>query len=1315
MSARWIRWTRRCVYSLVTVSLIVLTIVAALVQTGFVQRWARKKLIRELEARTGTRVELGGFHLQLWKLRCELDDLTMHGLETPDVAPLLHVRRIRAAIRVTSFLHQKFALDELYIEEPELAVRVDSRGHTNIPQPRVKPGKKPWNETLFDLHVGRFELTGGSAWFNDRKIPLAVLGDQLDFSLSSATGEGGVPEYTGSLDWRQVAVALHQDSPVSMGLSAKFTLYPSAFTLEELTCRLPGTELDLHAELPDFAQPDWNLRYRGRLGLSDIRQFYHQPKVPDGNVAFSGKAAFHGGKWAASGHYDARGIGVHDRWFHATDMRTWGDYEFANDHGAIPNLEILALGGRIGGRLDVDTRTLAFRTQTSLRGVSLQAALAAVDNPGFPVNTMHWDAVMNVDSVNTWTANFHDFRTRGTSQWTPPAQKTPGTIPVSAQITFDYYAVRRNIILTQSVIDTPTTSLNFDGLLGGQDSALELKLSASDLQDWDDFINDIRGPEATPSHIAGKVAWKGRILGPIAGPTFVGRLQAQDASFDRLSWNEIDGTFEYSPDFFSLTDTTIRWKETSADLNLRLDFDHNWGFSPTSPWTLDVTTKNARVDDLQEMVGTNYPVSGLLSGDFRGSGTHEDPALDAQFEAAQLAYRGSRLDKVAGTLHLSHDEWSLKNAELTQGDAHANGEIEYAPEERQVKFEISGKGVALQNFRALQNPSFPFAGVLDFNLHGQGPLLAPAAEGDFHVANLTIGADVQGDFHGHLASDGQTARVTLDSDMNSGKMDAEVTVHLQGNLPVQGHLSARDINMDAAIMAGLHLKQVSGHSSVTGEFSMTGEILKPETIEITAAISNISFIYELVNIQNDGPVTIVYRKNEVRIERAHLHGPNTDVDVSGSARFDGDRPLHFTLSGGLNLRFVKGFLPDMNAQGAMKVNISIEGTVSRPRITGTANVQDASANYADFPVGLSHVNGVLVFDSSRLLFDHISAQAGGGELTLYGSLVYGEGQLRYEVNAVTPQVRIRYPAGMSWLVGGKLQLAGTSEAAILSGQVEVKRVLLGGNLDVTSFFQNASLSAPTASASPFLRNLTFDVSGHTSPGARIEWAGAHVEIDGDVRMRGNWDRPIILGHIHLLGGEMSFRGNTYELTRGDINFANPFQIDPELNIEATTTISQYQVTINFSGRASRLSLSYRSDPPLPDTDIIALLAIGSTGEESAYRSQTSGSQNYGATALLSEAISSGLGGRIEKLFGITHFRVDPFLAGTATESNAAARVTIQQQVTHDMTVTYSSNTSSSQYQLIQVEYSIRRDLSVVFLRDINGTYGFDIKFVRHFN
>jgi len=1315
MSARWFRWARRCGYGLVAVCLLAAAGTVALVRSGFVERWARKKVVEQLELRTGARVELGGFHLQVWKLRCELDDLTLHGLEAPDVAPLLHVKRIVVAVRILSFLHHQVALDELLLDQPEVAIRVDKRGHSNLPRPQTAPGKRPWNETLFDLQVRRLELTGGSAWFNNRKIPLAVLGNELEFTLHYTTGDEGLPAYVGDLEWKQVELAAQKESPIRMALSSKFTLYPSAFTLDDFVCKFPGTELDLRAELPSLSESNWNFHYRGHISLSDLRQIYREKNIPDGLTEFSGQAQLADGSWTGKGHYDVRGIGMRNKWFHATDMRTWGDFEFGRDRLVVPNLQILALGGKVSGRLEMNTRTFEFRTETALRGVSLHAALDAVDNAGFPVDTMHWDAVMSADTVNTWKRNFHDFRTRGTTQWTPPATPTPGLIPVRAQVTYDYFADRRNVVITQSEIETRNTIIEMDGTLGAVDSALELRLNVADLHDWDDFINDIRGPDEAPTRIGGNVVWKGRILGPIAGPTFSGQLRAKNANFGRLAWDDIEGTLEYSPDSFSLTNTTTRWGDTTANLNLHMQFDGDWGFLPESPWTAEVRTSDARLEDLQGLFGTNYAANGVLSGDFRGSGTHQAPVMDANFSLSQFQYKGSRIGRISGLLHLARDEWSLTDADLTQGAARAHGDVVYRPVEKEVKFEVSGHGVALESIPELQNPSFPFAGKLDFDVHGSGPLLAPEAQGQFRVTGLEIGKDVQGNFHGQIQADGHTAHATLDSEMNIGKMDAEIDVQLHGNLPVQGKLSAVQINMDTAIKSGLHLEQITGHSSVTGEFTMTGELLRPETIEITAAISSIEFNYELVDVQNDGPVLLVYRKNEVRIEKAHLHGPNTDVRVSGSARFDGNRPLHFAVAGAMNLRFLRGFVPNLNAQGEMTANVSIEGTLSNPRITGTASVQDASANYADFPIGLSHVKGNLVFDRSRLLFDRITAQAGGGDLTLFGSVIYGEGPLRFEVNAVTRQVRIRYPTGMSWLVGGKLQLAGTSDAAVLSGQVEVRRVLLSGDADIASFFQNASFSSPGAAAtSPFLRNLTFDIAGHTGPGAQIEWSGAHVEIDGDVRMRGNWDRPIILGHIHLLSGEMSFRGNNYQLTRGDINFANPFQIDPELNIEATTTISQYQVTINFSGKASRLSLTYRSDPPLPDSDIIALLAIGSTGEESAYRSQTSGSQNYGATALLSEAISSGLGGRIERLFGITHFRVDPFLAGTATESNAAARVTIQQQVTRDMTVTYSSNTSSSQYQLIQVEYSIRRDLSVVFLRDINGTYGFDVKFIRHF-
>jgi len=172
-------------------------------------------------------------------------------------------------------------------------------------------------------------------------------------------------------------------------------------------------------------------------------------------------------------------------------------------------------------------------------------------------------------------------------------------------------------------------------------------------------------------------------------------------------------------------------------------------------------------------------------------------------------------------------------------------------------------------------------------------------------------------------------------------------------------------------------------------------------------------------------------------------------------------------------------------------------------------------------------------------------------------------------------------------------------------------------------------------------------------------------------------------------------------------------------VEATTTIQQYEITLNFNGPASKLTLAYRSDPPLPTDDIITLLALGQTTAESAASrgAGASPSGTAGASAILSEAVSSQLGGRLERLFGITRFRVDPGLAevgSTGSEQNAAARVTVEQQIARNLTITYVSNVSSTQEQVIQVEYNVDRNVSIVGLRDQNGTFGIDIKIKKRF-
>src|SRR5207253_8576866 len=98
-------------------------------------------------------------------------------------------------------------------------------------------------------------------------------------------------------------------------------------------------------------------------------------------------------------------------------------------------------------------------------------------------------------------------------------------------------------------------------------------------------------------------------------------------------------------------------------------------------------------------------------------------------------------------------------------------------------------------------------------------------------------------------------------------------------------------------------------------------------------------------------------------------------------------------------------------------------------------------------------------------------------------------------------------------------------------------------------------------------------------------------------------------------------------------------------------------------------------------------------------------QQMGASALLGQAIASPVAGRLQRFFGVTKLRIDPTLQGV--ENNPQARLTIEQQVTPDITFTYITNITNSNPQVVRVEWALNRRWSVVALREENGLFGLD--------
>jgi translocation and assembly module TamB len=208
----------------------------------------------------------------------------------------------------------------------------------------------------------------------------------------------------------------------------------------------------------------------------------------------------------------------------------------------------------------------------------------------------------------------------------------------------------------------------------------------------------------------------------------------------------------------------------------------------------------------------------------------------------------------------------------------------------------------------------------------------------------------------------------------------------------------------------------------------------------------------------------------------------------------------------------------------------------------------------------------------------------------------------------------------------------------------------------------------------------------------------------NLQVRGTAAEPVILGRANLTGGDIILNGNRFVLTGGTIQFVNPSMTQPVVNLTITTTIQQYNISLRFVGPVDQMRTQYTSDPSLPSADIIHLLAFGQTTEASA---ATATPTNQAAESLVANEVSSQVTGRLSKVAGISQLSISPVLAGSNSQGPAGANITVQQRVTSNLFVTFSSNVSTTQGEIIQGKYQLSPRVAVSVTRDPNGGVAFD--------
>ena len=925
-----------------------------------------------------------------------------------------------------------------------------------------------------------------------------------------------------------------------------------------------------------------------------------------------------------------------------------------------------------------------------------------------------------------WIADGHGLDVHGDLMLSVP-QHTLGLVPVSGPAHADYLGDHRHLVIQDANLHTPGTQVRASGTLDllEQDlhSNLRLDVVGRDLSEFDQLltVTDLRAaparaPHALPLKLLDSATFHGVVHGSFFALQAVGHLASGpfEMVVERtkpqsggemgpehlLIWDQFQGDIDYAPSRLNLLNAELVRGNTLIHTDLHLLPERTgaatYTYNQQTQITATVQSANMSVADLQSVVGTSYPIAGTVEAHAHVAGIVDDLEGSGHVMLTHGVFAGQQISSVFIDLAAQGNLLQATHIRLTTAGGVATGQLTYNDASDALQGDLTGQNFALEKIAPLKNKRLAVGGVMGFHLQGGGPLRSPTAAGNVQIERLTLNGQSMGRLHANTRYQSGTLYLTSRAEMLKTHMDIGGQVQLSGKYPAQMQLTFTDFNVDPLLRMMIP-SGLAGQSSVEGKLIMSGPLAEPAAIQADADLSLFTATIGKLPVHSQGPMEASLREGKLQLKRVHIQGQDMDLTGSGTIDFKKNDALRMHSEGTVNARLASVLDKTIESSGEVRFVLNAGGTIHRPDLQGRAQLNHINMHVQNITNGLTDLSGEMVFDQDRLVVQQLKGSSGGGQLDVKGFVGYQNG-IFADMTVTAQDVRIRYPKGISSSVDAKQRLLGNFNSLLVSGNVQLMRFGMDSNVDLASLATSGpGVSAPIDPFSP-LNRIHLDI--HVTSASDLGFQNSLASLAGDVnlRIRGTVENPSVLGRIDITQGSASFAGTKYNLQQGDILFNNPVTISPEIDLEATARVQNYDIIITLHGPPSKLDISYRSEPPLTQPDVLALLALGRTNEQAAmYGEQQQAGANLTTEALLGGALNAAVSSRVQKLFGVGSVRVDPNFVGTLGESTA--RITVEQQVGRDLILTFATNVNTTAQQLIQGQFNLTRNVSIIAVRD----------------
>ena len=1301
------------------------------VTTDSFQQMVRGRLVTAVERATGGRAELGSFHVIPLHFQVEVRNLTIHGRELAGDVPYVHVDNLIATVNLSSVLGAKIGFHSVALQHPVVHIIFYSDGSTNQPTPKQQSAAS--FEQLFAISIDRLEVHQGELLWQDRSLLLDFAADDIATSMYYSFLHR---RYSGRLAIGKAQTQFDGYRPVAWAGQAGFAIDRSGIQVNSLKATSEGSRLQASGTMENFASPVFKGTYDILLDLTQAGAVSRQPQLRAGKLALLGSGSWSRQSFSTLGRFSLRDLAFQDKSLSAKEVSASGEFSIDPQKILLSRVE----GKLLRGSFTSDAEIFGWQTpprrvlnskeerrgviKIRMKDVALAEALASLGPQFRTLNRLKFAGNVSGTSEIKWKQSIGNAEASFSAEVERPSRLSAGQIPLTASTHATYNARSRDLQISDLLASTPATQVRASGGLSSS-STLRFSFTTTDLSEWQPITSELF-PAGLPFTIHGRAAFSGTASGNLSSIALAGNLQVHDFDTstangkhaEQVHWDSLAADLQASARNVTVRNALLRHRDATVKVDGGAGLV-DWKLVPASQFHLRLDIQNADAAELAALAGYNDAVAGTLNASGEFSGTISKPQGQGNVSLSHGSVHGHALDAASAFLAVNGSQVLCKDLHLARGESRVGGSGTYDLWARTFQLTLSGTNFDLAEFSPLERSRITIAGRLDFSAQASGTTSEPQVNADLHLRELRLNGEVLGDYQLNAVSRGADLHLTGHSEFKNAELRVEGNIRLREDWPAHIDFHFTRLDVDSFLESYLH-GHVTGHSAVAGDLLLAGPLRKPEQLGIAGNLTDFYADVESVKLRNDGPIRFTLSNRALKLENFHILGDNTDFSGSGSMQLAGGRTLDFQGRGKIDLKLMQTYDPDFTSSGTLTGEASVTGSLDAPLVKGRLQVENGAISDINLPNALTDLNGTVAFNQNRLTIESLSAHTGGGTVNFTGHADLVGRQINFDLAATADAVRLRYPPGVSSTANASLHWSGSSNGSLLSGDIMVIKLGVTPGFDFGAYLERGVQSSSLPQTDPVLNNIRLDLHVVTTPELHMQTSVLRLQGEADLRVRGNAAKPVLLGRADVFEGEAYFNGTKYRLERGAVTFGttvggNPGTTTPFLDLEATTRVRDYDITLSMSGPADKPKVNYRSEPPLPTSDIIGLLAFGQTTEQSAQLQSANQSafSQQASNAMLAAALNATLNNRTQRLFGGSRIKIDP--QGLVTETSptqSGPAVTIEQQVKDNLTVTYTTNVAQTSQQIIRAEYNVTRNVSVVAIRDQNGVVSFDVKIRR---